>query len=273
MELNFLALIAAFGFLTIGFLVLYVAKRMSVEMGSTAWTVFFAPIFIYLVLSGSLTEFKAPGLEAKFREALKQPASLSLITKVGLDGENAESTNTAANTMFSIGQSVLAINISALESLSDAELRSFRVNAAVSIYQSFLSGSFIGIVVLDNDRRPLAFIESEYFLELLRIPLDRNVMFGEDEKQVLNPDQRDARLRETRAWTFLKNPKFRAEQDGNKAIAQFDISKDEAYSLMIKNNWDALIIVDQSGRYMGVLSKTRLVDSIFSELVGISIDE
>jgi CBS domain-containing protein len=71
----------------------------------------------------------------------------------------------------------------------------------------------------------------------------------------------------------LKNPKFRAERDGNKAFAQFDISKVEAYSLMVKNNWDALVIVDQSGRYIGVLSKPRLMDSMFSELIGISTVE
>jgi len=98
-------------------------------------------------------------------------------------------------------------------------------------------------------------------------------MSGDDAKHVLTAEQRVTRVRETRVWTFLKNPEFRAKRDGNKAFARFDTSKAEAYSLMIKNGWQALVIVDQSGRYIGVLSKSVLIDSIFSELIGINLEK
>jgi len=169
MEFNTYALFAALCFLALGFLVLYLAKRISIEIGNSAWTVFFAPIFIYLVLSGSLTEFKAPGLEAKFRDALQKPPSLSLLVDVNLVGKNAETTNIAANTTFSIGQKVLAISLADLETATAHELDSYSMSAAVSIYQSFLSGKFIGVVVLDKERRPISILEADYFLELLRV--------------------------------------------------------------------------------------------------------
>ena len=272
MEFDLLALIAAIGFLSIGFIALIIAKRLSIELGASGWTLFFAPVLIYLVFGGFLSEFKAPGFEAKFREFTNQPVPVGLLEATELVGLDAPETDIQATTLFAVGQSVIAINASEWDKFSETQKEDQSVATAVAIYQSILAGGFEGLIVLDGDNNPIGFIETSYFYELLRIPLDRNILSSDEQVFVLNKQQRLARLKETRTWTLLKNPEFRGKRDGSKPWIKFSASQADAYKQMINNGYNELVVLDEKGKYKGVLTKERLTDAILSELISLNIN-
>lgn len=68
-------LLIAILFLTLGFLIIWVFKIMSISVGDAVFvSVLLIPVLVYMIVSGKLSEFKAPGgLEAKFVTVANRP--------------------------------------------------------------------------------------------------------------------------------------------------------------------------------------------------------
>ena len=268
MTLDWAAAGLSIGFLVIGMLLLRLLKSAELDIGSASWAVFFAPILAYLMFSGSLSEFKAAGIEAKFRDALSNSVPESILDIGSVVGQDAASTDLESATWMAVAQRVVVIQTSDWVNKGDDERRRDGIILATSIYQSLLSGGFEGLVVIDEERKPLGFFEASFFLDLLRLPLDRGVVPREEQEHVLTGHEIQTRVLETQIWPIVKHPVVRARNEGNKVWAQFDISKGDAFQLMVDNKLESLVIVDYSGRYIGVLSRDRLVDQLLMDLIG-----
>lgn len=68
-------LLVAILFLILGFLIIWVFKIMSISVGDAVFvSVLLIPVLVYMIVSGKLSEFKAPGgLEAKFVTVANRP--------------------------------------------------------------------------------------------------------------------------------------------------------------------------------------------------------
>jgi CBS domain-containing protein len=267
MTVNYSAMVLAIALIGLGVGLVSLLRHFSISIAGTEWGALLAPMMAYLVFSGSLAEFKAPGFEAKLVARIDAPVPRRIIQTNYVVGGDAPSADVANNAFWGRGQTVIAVLAETWDKMAEGERVTKGLQVAVSVYQSLLAGGFLGIVVLDVKQRPLGFFEASYFLDVLRVPLDRSAVPSEFEKDVLTPAQIRARFFETQLWSLLRFPRQRVESEANKAFVAYDIPRKDALKKMVEENLEVLVVCDAGDRYMGVLSRRKLVDQLLLDLV------
>jgi CBS domain-containing protein len=259
----FYALVA----LAIGWALVRGVKGKSSDFQGSDWAALLIPTVVYLVFSGTLTEFKAGGFEAKLQSRAQAPVPSGIISSAQIVGADAPAVDLPREVVFGRAQRVVAVRLGDWANVTNVQREGKAMVVAVAIYQSMLAGSFAGLVVLDDVQRPLGFFEASFFLDLLRIPLDRLTVPSSHVGNVLTNDQVRSRVLETNLWLVLQYPKERAEAEGNKEVAAYDITRIDALKLMTGKRLDALPVVDSSRRFMGVLARRDLVDQMLLDMI------
>jgi CBS domain-containing protein len=267
MRFDVSAVVHTLGALAIGWLLVRLVKGRTADFQGADWAALFIPTLAYLIFSGALTEFKAVGFEAKLQSRVQAAIPMRIIGSSQIIGGAAPSADLRLETAFGRAQHIIAVRTSDWENLTKPQHESKAVAVAVSIYQSILAGSFVGLVVLDEQQKPIGIFEASYFLDLLRIPLDRLAVSAEHESNVLTKEKVRSRIFETNIWLVLQHPKLRAREDGNKEFVPYDISKRDAFVRMVEKRVEVLPVTDPGGRFMGVLSKRSLADQIVLDLI------
>lgn len=247
-------------------LVVYL-KFKEVSVNSIGVVIFAAPILFYLVFSGTITQFSGLGIEAKFRDVRSLAIDDVLIEEPEVLGQGAPTADLETATMFQQAQRVIVINSDLWASFDNFEARERGLEVGVAIYHGLLSGGFQGVLVTDGSTRPVGFFEKHYFYDLLRIPLDRAVVKDSQKQFVLSNDQILSRFDETNLAILLKHPARRAEIEGNKAWKRFDTPAVELLSFAREHRVDVITLTDLRGEYVGVVSRSRLVDFLVDKML------
>jgi hypothetical protein len=265
MGLSYSAIALAIILIGLGVGLIAALRHLAFDVKGSDWGALLAPLVAYLVLSGYLAELKAPGFEAKLIAKIEAPVPSALVQAHYIVGGDAPFTDIPGAAQWGRAQRVIAIEVDVWEKLTDAERITKGLPVAVSVYQSLLAGGFQGLVVLGEKQKPLGIFEGSYFLDLLRLPLERYAVGIEYEKDVMNPAQLRAQFLETQLWGVLKFPRQRSEE-ANKAFITYDIPRSKALAKMVEGKFEVLVVLDGAGRYMGVVSRKQLVDQLLLDL-------
>lgn len=227
----------------------------------------FAIIAFYLVLSGSVSELTGGGFSVKLKQISSIQLEDQLIEHGDIVGTEALGNDLEAEAFFQRAQRVIAIDGEAWNELPDGgRLRKTQI-IATSIYQSLLSGGFQGLLVTDRARKPVGFFEASYFLDLLRLPLDRAAIPLNERENVLSDDEILSRLKETNLFTLMRNPVVRAEREGNKVWVEYNEPAVTMFRRIRENNLESVILVDFRGQYVGAVSRDKVTAQILSALL------
>ena len=264
------------GYLVVALIAVWAVKRyLQVTETAVLASLLFLPLLLYLVFSGRLGEFKALGVEAKLVSASATAVGTDAIGKKGegmgpaalLDtgdilGGDAPDANLEQAAFWAKAVHVVAIKASQWKNLSSDTHRVRAMGVGVVIYHSLLAGSLKAVVILDDERRPLGVFDAAFFHDMLRVPIDVVAVPLEMQDFVMSPQQVRALFQQTELWIILQNPAIRAENEGNKAWVSRRASRHEALSKMIEDRLEVLVITDDEGRYLGIVTRERLMGQL-----------
>lgn len=226
----------------------------------------FAPSLIYLAIIGNLLEFRGLGFEAKFHRAAVQQIEIPDGVK-GVDPSASSSTNIRQKStvwaIFGIGSPVVFVTAPEKERTISVE----DVYAtAMKIYPGLLDGTFELLVVLDEWDRPFGYFPKSFFADLLRIELTH---VKRSNTRPSNWDERlKAELEQTLLWDILASPRARASDWGITKTARLSDSNHEALSVMVSNGLDTIVVVDEDGKYAGILRRNDIISKLVVFLLG-----
>jgi len=269
------AILAAACAIVFGIALLLFLRRLKLDAGPNFVVLFLSPAILYLIFSGAIEELTLGDLGAKFKRTAQAPISAETLyvgDLIGADPATASVLGAAADRDRLLGrvERVRIVPADVWEKADEEGRFNLAGKLAVTIYQSLLTGQFVGVVVVDGDLRPLGFFDRAYFGELLRIPLDHGVATGRFARfRPVRPaeEERDwviAQLMETQAWSFLIHPRVRAEQEGEKSFASLETSNGAALRQMAADDTNALIVRDGEGKYRGILTREALQAKLLS---------
>lgn len=150
------ALFSTLGFLLVGILMAAWSKHhLKLESGAFLSAVLFAPVLMYLAMSGRVLEFKGLGLEAKFQEVARQQVKpVALAKPVSQTAPSAEGIRDTSGfrAMFGIGSEVVIITAGQEDK---PVTRQHVISVAQQIYHGLLQGKFEILAILDESDRLL----------------------------------------------------------------------------------------------------------------------
>lgn len=235
-------LLIAILFLTLGFLIIWVFKIMSISVGDAVFvSVLLIPVLVYMIVSGKLSEFKAPGgLEAKFVTVANRPVEELASQRVEFVKED----------MISVPKDSLG-ELERLERLANQSKRIIlhillgqkrynQQDAAIYLERFLRYRNFNHVVFLDKKERFVAFIPPWAML------------------RILQGDQGDEFIK------FINNgdvglldfPGVMAE-----TISMHATYKD-ALQAMADHNLETVLVVDEEKKVTGVIDREQVLSKL-----------
>ena len=254
----------AFGFVTLGVVLAWIAKRLfTLESGSLFASVVLVPVAAFLIISGRVSEFAGYGLSAKFREAAaSQDKPLhSEIKNIIASGRAG-----IAQALLGPGAEVAFLQAPA-QPQSQAAVPSIIEGLASEIYPSLLRGTFQALVVTDKGGRVLGFFEPHFFSDLLRIEVIQTMRGS---RQRYDAERVRAQLEQTLLWDIVEQPDRRAKEWGVIATVKETDSNAAALRKMAESNASVLVVVDAKGTYKGIVRRQDIISTLLLALPGVA---
>ena len=253
------------------------AVRRYLKISDTAVlaSLLFLPLLLYLVFADRLGEIKVLGVEAKLLSASAAAIEADAIGKKGeakgsaallatgdVLGGDAPDANLEQAALWAKAVHVVTIKASQWRNLAPDAHRIRAIIVGAIVYNSLLAGSLKAVVILDDENRLLGVFEAPVFLDLLRVPLDVAAVPAESQPFAPSSQQVRALFQQTELWTILKNPDIRANSQGNKGHISQRATRHEALTRMIAERLDVLVVTDDKARYIGVVTRDRLMGKL-----------
>jgi hypothetical protein len=255
------ALFSTLGFLLLGVLMALGSKHyLKLDSGAFLGGMMFAPILMFLAMSGRLVEFKGLGLEAKFQQAARQQvkplASTKPVSRAAPSAKGIRDTSDLRS-FFGIGSEVVIITAGREDK---PVTRQAVIDVALQIYHGLLQGKFEILAVLDESDRLLGYFPRSSFLDLLRIEIEQTIRG--DRKQ-FDSKRVGEQIEQTQLWDIVEYPRTRAERSGIKGTVRISDSNARALASLHAAKLPAMVVVDNEGKYAGIVRR----EDILSELV------
>lgn len=286
--MDVLTLLTTVSLVIVGLLAGWVAKHfLNLTNAAALVAVLVLPTFFLLLLRGDIAQFGIPGvLQATIAQAGNAPVTADAVAKVDagspesrdgpgsrlldtrdLVGTDAAEIDQRRAAYFGQATNVLLIREEQWRQMTPAERSTRAILIAIVIYNSMIAGSFDALVVTDDENRPIGVFERDYFLDLLRIPLEVTHLSGD--LASFNPTNQQivAGVQQSNLFTILRHPARRADIAGNKAWVAPDTSRLEAMQTMIENRFELLVVVDEKGSYLGIVTLKDLVARTLAEIL------
>lgn len=235
-------------FLVFGFLVIWLIKAVAnIEGDAIFVALLLIPVIVYMVISGKLKELKGPGgLEAKFTEAASESIKAP-----------SETVEPSIDDMQIIQKGGVRLLQEQLQEVNEAKpivmtmelgRRGYYLPEAVLEYIQNLSQfrNFKFVVFLDEEKRFLAYMQSWAFRGLLSMP-----ELGYEFVNVIN---------EGRLENLFRYPGVVRE------TISTDSTNAEALSEMLKQNLEALVVIDENRNLKGVVEREQVLSRMMLTL-------
>jgi hypothetical protein len=233
------------------------------------------PILIYLVVAGLIGEFEGFGIKAKFAQAVNSPIPsqakiLELPALSYATSDNAlrqlEGVNLVQDSLLQGCRSVYILDSEKMQVKEISDLRSqiAVIKIAMALRSSILCGRFKALIAVDKRGKVLGVFERELFLELIAIPIENYNLSR------LNQPKEEELAREIMAselGPILRTPAERAETTQTVYLGPKDSLLD-ALKILKENKTSVAVITDQSGRLLGVIDRTSVVDTLLELFFG-----
>ena len=261
------ALLTTLGFLLVGVLIVALCARyLKVESGALLLGALFAPPLIFLAMSGRLLEFKGLGLEAKFQQVAAQQvtpvATPQTIQPIAPSAAGIRESS-RVRTVLAIGTEVVVVTAPRED---EPVTRQAVLDVALQIYPALLQDNFEILAILDESDRLLGYFPRTFFLDLLRIELEQTIRG--DRKQY-DSKRVGEQLEQTQLWDIVEHPRIRAENSGIKTTVSLSTSHAQALSVMVASRLSVVVVVDQAGKYAGIVRRDDIVSALVASLTGV----
>jgi CBS domain-containing protein len=246
------AIMASILFLALGFVAIWVTSNVLVIEGDAVYvSLLFAPILVYVILSGRLKEIRAPGgLEAKFADAAERvvdPAAATIEAAM----EPNEMAILAKATLSELKRALPRIDESKPITLTiTLDSRMHYDQWALLEYVRTLSQfrSFKFVVILDREGRFVAYMPSWAMRQIV----ERDAL-GSEFVEALNQD----RVNELRRYPGVVTQTISTSATNIEAIQE-----------MTNQNLEALVVVDDDRRLRGVVEREQVLSKLLLALAG-----
>ena len=231
-------------FLGLGFLSMWLAKIWFGLQGEAVYAVLLlAPLVVYAILSGRLSELKAGGLEAKFATIASQTVEIT--------SETVEPSVDEMSVVMKGGVRELRIQFQNLDESHPIILtlilgRSgyYHRDALVDYMEALLQyRNFRFVVILDQENRFVAYLPSWTMWQILRKgPL------GEELVAIIN----DGRLRDLQAFPGVVTRTITTRTNNLDALRE-----------LTSMNLEALVVIDENKHLKGVVLREQVLSKLF----------
>ena len=257
---------AVAGLILAAIALVWVSKRAQLELGEASKTaLILAPLIVFLLMSGKISELEGLGWKAKFRElgtrtAIETARSSDLAT-ISNQANPADFRN-EANWAFCRPYYLLTDSSAKIRTKPDELDREAVLHIALAVRHSLVCGKFLALIVVDKDRKPIGYFPRDHFLELLRI-----VLVGYNGLAV-DADTAFQQVVGSELGVILQNPEIRAGSDDasrNTVPGEEDIGS--VYRKMIAANIEIALITDRLGRFDGIITRRAIEGKVIEGLL------
>ncbi len=237
------AILVSILFLVLGFLAVWLAKRLLEFEGDAIFvTLILVPIIVYLIFSGRLTELKGPGgLEAKFVGIAEQSVELVSETIGPSVGDMEVVAKGGAGALqrqiYRLDESkpiILTLTLGREGYYKDVWIRYME---ALSQYRTFKF-----VVILDHENKFVAYIPSGTMLQILRMEA-----LGDEFVRIIN----DGNIGELRRYPGVVTRTISTDSTNVDALRE-----------MTAQNLEALVVIDKDRNLKGVVEREQLISKM-----------
>lgn len=240
-------------------LVAFSKRRLNLENGAFLVAILFAPLIMFLGLSGRLLEFKGLGMEAKFNQVASRQVTPSALKPRSASASEIQD-RSAGRAWMGIGSEVVLLE--AREGAT-VETRKDVNDYAALIYPGLLQGNFEMLVVLGSGNRVLGYFPRYFFLDLLRIEIEQTLRGSRKE---LDSKRVGEQLEQTQLWDIVEYPRLRAELSGVMTTVRTTDTNAYALSVMADAGLDSVVVLDNTGAYAGIVKRKDVVADLLLAL-------
>jgi len=256
------ALYFTLGWLAVGLLIVLIFQWLFRDVDSILLAILLiSPIFIFVILSGQLSEFSTPGgWSAKFQEAASKRVSsgkddIVEISEINqLTKGNREKLPETLRDLASNPKSPIALKII----LDDREKYGF-VPLSMWIESFFLSSNFKLILIVDKSEGYVGHISREYLLTLIIQGQSKNHDLRKNYEETL-----------CRIVDLINDNDISGLQKESFLISQriFEgLSNAEALEFMDDENLEFVVVVNSQNKVKGILEKNKIVSKMILSLI------
>lgn len=256
--------------LTTSVVMLWTLKKLEISFKDTPLVVILLlPPLIYLLTAGSIENFSAFGIDAKFKRIQSETIeSTSQSADLMMTSDEANSPNFVSETLTRECRPYFVIKVGSFPSSDFSnDDRDKVLQAARSVRRSLLCGSLRGLVVVDQDFRPLGMVKASALSELIAIRLEIvnstlangvSVIAAKPFEEVIT----------TQFGRTLTNPAFQAKSSlSDIVIVNERLTIRSTYEYLTTAAATTALLVDNKGRFKGVVSVSDVESWIVKELL------
>lgn len=249
---------------------LWTLKKLGISFKDTPLVVIlFLPALLYLLATGSIENLNAFGIDAKFKRLQSQTIeSTSLSADLMMTSEETNSPNFISEALTRECRPYYVIKVGSFPSRDySVDDRDKLLQAARSVRRSLLCGSLRGLVVVDQDFRPLGLVKASALSELIAIRLEianstlvngTSVVSAQPFEDVIT----------TQFGRTLTDPAFQAQSSlSDIVIVNERLTIRSTYEYLVAASATTALLVDQKGRFKGLVSVSDVESWIVKELL------
>jgi hypothetical protein len=265
--MNFLIVIAL---LTTSVVMLWTLKKLGISLKDTPLVVILLlPALLYLLTAGSIENFSVFGIDAKFKRIQSQTIeATSLSADLMMTSEETNSPNFVSETLKRECRPYFVIKVGSFPSRDYSnDDRDKVLQAARSVRRSLLCGSLRGLVVVDQDFRPLGMVKASALSELIAIRLEIvNSMLANGLSVVASKPFEEVIT--TQFGRTLTDPAFQAKSSlSDIVIVNERLTIRSTYEYLTAAAATTALLVDHHGRFKGLVSVSDVESWIVKELL------
>lgn len=250
-----------------GFLLVWISQKAKLGFGDVSKAaIILLPLVLYLVLTGKVSEFEALGWKAKFREAVTENVvKTARASDLMISNPDANKPNFYMEAFWQTCRPYYVLTDKTAKTATGDLDQDAAINIAIAIRSSIVCGHFTGLVVVDNDGKPVGLFLSEHFLEILRIPL---VTYN---AQPVSAAEAYRQIAASELGVVLSNPIIRARSDDAEHVSiEWDSDLESTYKIMLEKNVTVAMIRDRLGRFDGIITRSVIEGRILEKLLAAS---
>lgn len=254
----------ALAFAAIGIIFIAACKHfLNIHNISLTASIFIVPVLLFLIFSGRLGGFEGFGIKASFRHAANESIAK---TAAGSGIINPEEPSSDAVRRLEQPYVQLSIAAQVVFIRTDQPITTDRerVEKALLIKNSILSGSLRYVIVIDSGERPLGYFSPSWFLDLVPLSLEFTHRHGAGEP---DPQALRRQLMQTRFWDIADDPAARADKWGSQLFIPASATVAETFRLVRDAKADGALVTDQRGRYRGFVTANAVLQELAQALV------
>lgn len=259
-----MSILTALALILSGFLLVWISQLAKLEFGDLPKTaIILAPLILYLLVTGKISEFEGLGWKAKFREVVVEKVTdTARASDLMISSPEANKPNFFKEAFWLSCRPYYVLTDKTAKSATGELDQQAVINIATAIRSSIICGRFEALVILNAEEKPVGFFRPTQFLEIFRIPLVTYNATPPTAESVYN------QIMSSELGVILSNPVIRGKSDEAEHLnVSSDANIETTYKTLVEKGSNVAMITDRLGRFDGIITRTVLEGRIIERLL------